>query len=144
MKREIHTYVQECVVCQRSKAEHCHYPGLLDPLPIPDMAWTHITMDFIEGMPNSRGKDVIFVVVDSFTKYAHFVPLSHPYSVQSIAQAFIDNTFKLHGFPVAIVSDRDIIFTSKLWQELFKAVRVQLRFSTTYHPQSDGQTERVN
>nr|ADB85398.1 putative retrotransposon protein [Phyllostachys edulis] len=144
MKKEIHTMVRECAVCQRSKAEHCHYPGLLEPLPIPDMAWTHISMDFIEGLPSSKGKEVIFVVVDRFTKYAHSVPLSHPYSVQLVAQAFIDNIFKLHGFPIAIVSDRDRIFTSKLWQELFKSMKVQLRFSTAYHPQTDGQTERVN
>lgn len=144
MIKEIHTFVQECAVCQHSKSEHCHYPGLLEPLPIPDMAWTHITMDFIEGMPKSNGRDVIVVVIDRFTKYAHFIPLSHPYSVHSVAQAFIDNIFKLHGFQLAIMSDRDRIFTSRLWQELFKVVRVQLRFSVAYHPQSDGQTERVN
>jgi hypothetical protein len=84
MKKDVETWVAQCPVCQRSKHEHCHYPGLLDPLPVPDMAWTHISMDFVEGLPKSHGKDVIMVVVDRFTKYAHFIPLSHPYTVDSV------------------------------------------------------------
>jgi transposase InsO family protein len=144
MKKDVETWVTECPVCQRSKHEHCQYPGILDPLPVPDMAWTHISMDFVEGLPKSQGKDVIMVVVDRFTKYAHFVPLSHPYTVDSVAQAFIDNIVKLHGPPLCIVSDRDRIFTSSMWQSIFKSLKVQLRFSSSYHPQSDGQTERVN
>lgn len=144
IKKSVESYVQECAVCQRSKAKHCHYPGLLEPLPVPDMAWTHISMDFIEGLPKSNGKDVILVVVDRFTKYSHFISLSHPYSVQTVVQAFTDNVFKLHGFPIAIILDRDWIFTSKLWQEIFRSLRVKLRFSTAYRPQTDGQTERVN
>jgi hypothetical protein len=101
-------------------------------------------MDFIEGLPKSNGKEVILVVVDRLTKFAHFVPLSHPYTVQTVAQAFIDNVMKLHGPPIAIVSERDRIFTSNMWKDIFKALDVQLRYSLAYHPQSDGQTERVN
>jgi transposase InsO family protein len=101
-------------------------------------------MDFVEGLPKSQGKDVIMVIVDRFTKYAHFVPLSHPYSVETVAQAFIDHVVKLHGPPLCIVSDRDRIFTSAMWKSIFKSLKVQLRFSSSYHPQSDGQTERVN
>jgi hypothetical protein len=108
------------------------------------MAWTHISLDFIEALPKSNGKEVILVVVDRLTKFAHFIPMSHPYTVQSVAKAFIDNILKLHGPPIAIVSDRDRIFTSNLWKEIFKALNVQLRYSSAYHPQSDGQTERVN
>jgi transposase InsO family protein len=103
-----------------------------------------ISMDFVEGFPKSHGKDVILVVVDRLTKYAHFLPMSHPYSVHTIAQLFIDNIFKLHGMPTAIVTDRDCIFTSKLWHEVFAALKVDLRFSTAYHPETDGRTERVN
>ena len=83
-------------------------------------------------------------MVDKFTKYSHFIPLSHPYSVQSVAQALWDHVLKLHGPPMVIISDRDRIFTSTMWKEIFKALKVELRFSSAYHPQSDGETERVN
>lgn len=144
MKHGTQKYISECPICQRAKSEHCPYPGLLEPLEIPDMAWQHITMDFIEGLPKSSGKDVILVVVDRLTKLAHFIPLSHPYIVNTVAQAFIDNIFKLHGPPISIVTDRDGIFTSNVWQKVFKSLNVKLKFITAYHPQTDGQSERVN
>jgi hypothetical protein len=101
-------------------------------------------MDFIEGLPKSNGKEIIMVVVDRLMKYAHFIPLAHPYTVQTVAQASINNIIKLHGPPLAIVSDRDRIFTSAMWKGIFGALQVKLRYSSAYHPQSDGQTERVN
>jgi hypothetical protein len=101
-------------------------------------------MDFIEGLPKSKGKDVILVIVDRLTKYSHFLPLSHPYTVQKVASVFMDNIFKLHGPPTIITTDRDTIFTSKLWQEIFTALKISLHFTTAHHPESDGQTERVN
>jgi hypothetical protein len=101
-------------------------------------------MDFIEGLPTSNGKNVILVVVDSFTKYAHFISLSHPYTIRQVAQPCVDHVYKLHGLPSFIVSDRDRIFTSALWQELLKATNIKLNISTSYHPQTDGQTEKVN
>lgn len=144
MKSAVKHFIQECPVCQINKPEHCRYPGLLQPLPTPLFAWTHISMDFVEGLPLSNGKDLILVVVDKFTKYSHFIPLKHPITVKSVATAFIDNIFKLHGLPCVIVTDRDKIFTSHLWQDLFKRLGVKLHLSTSYHPQTDGQTERVN
>ncbi|PKI77737.1 hypothetical protein CRG98_001861 [Punica granatum] len=101
-------------------------------------------MDFIEGLPKSQGKDVIFVVVDKCFKYAHFLALSHPYTAVSVAQAFMDGVFKLHGMPEMIVSDRDPVFLSGFWQEMFKLQGVGLATSSAYHPQSDGQSEIVN
>jgi hypothetical protein len=100
------------------------------------MAWQHISMDFVEGLPKSEGKEVIMVVVDKFTKYDHFIPLSHPYTVDSVAQAFIDNIIKLHGPPLLIISDRDRIFASALWKGIFRGLGVQLRYSssTTLRP----------
>jgi CBS domain-containing protein len=93
---------------------------------VPTLAWTFISMDFVEGLPKSGQNIVILVVVDQLTKYAHFLALAHPYTVHSVAQLFIDNVFKLHGILVAIVTDRDMIFTSKLWQEMFKSLKVTL------------------
>ena len=101
-------------------------------------------MDFIEGLPKSNGYSVIMVVVDRLTKFAHFVAVKHPYTASTIAQLFMDNIVKLHGLPNSIVSDRDTIFVSAFWKELFKLYRVNLQLSTAYHPQSDGQIERVN
>jgi hypothetical protein len=101
-------------------------------------------MDFIEGLPKSQGKEVILVIVDRLTKSAHFITLAHPYTAQSVAQAFVDNVIKLHGPPISIVTDRDRIFTSDLWQQVFKSLDIKLKLSTAYHPQTDGQSERVN
>ena len=84
------------------------------------------------------------VVVDRFTKFAHFISLTHPYSAQEVARVFLDQVMKLHIIPNSIVSDRDKIFTSLLWQELMRSLGVKLKMSTTYHPQMDGQTKRVN
>lgn len=93
-------------------------------------------MDFIEALPKSAGKEVILVVVDRLKKYAHFIALSHPYSVESVVQVFIDNIFRLHGFPKEIVSDRDRMFTSNIYQQLFTALKIKLKFSTAHHPQT--------
>jgi len=144
MHKNVKDYVKACPTCQKNKSENIPYPGLLQQLPVPDMAWTHISMDFIEGLPKSNQKNVILVIVDRFTKYAHFLTLSHPYSVQDVITLFTDNVLKLRGPPSVIVSDRDRIFTSQLWQAVFKSMQVDLHFSSSYHPQTDGQTERVN
>jgi hypothetical protein len=89
------------------QTEKVHYLGLLSPLPIPNQNWTDISLDFIEGLPKSKGKDVILVVVDRLTKYAHFIPLSHPYTVNNVADMFMENIIKLHGPPASIISDTE-------------------------------------
>jgi hypothetical protein len=101
-------------------------------------------MDFIEVLPKYEGKDTILVVVDKLTKYAHFIAIIHPFTTRTVVQLFIDNVFRLHGLPLVIINDRDRIFTSQLWQDLFKSIKVKLKFSSAYHPQTDGQSERVN
>jgi len=101
-------------------------------------------MDFIDGLPKSEGKEVIFVVVDRFSKNAHLMALTHPYSAITVGKVFMENVYKLHGMPTTIMSDRDSIFLSQFWKELFKKQGVNLQYSTAYHPQSDGQTEVVN
>jgi hypothetical protein len=144
MKEDIMKFIKGCSVCQQAKVEHVSLPGKLQPLPIPTQAWQIITMDFIEGLPKSQRYDVILVVVDKFTKYAHFVPLSHPFTASKVAEVYVDHIYKLHGLPTAIISDRDKIFTSQFWKELFRMTDTQLLMSSSYHPQTDGQTERVN
>jgi transposase InsO family protein len=101
-------------------------------------------MHFISGLPVSHKYNCIMVVVDKFSKYAHFLPLAHPFTALTIAKLYLNEVFKLHGLPSSIISDRDPIFTSKLWQELFKLAGTQLCMSSAYHSQSDGQTKRVN
>jgi transposase InsO family protein len=91
-----------------------------------------------------RQHDSIMVVVDRLTKVAHFIPVKSTYSASEVAQVFIREIVRLHGVPKKIVSDRDAKFTSKFWKELFAGLGTELAFSTTYHPQTDGQTERVN
>ncbi|GKD87134.1 ty3-gypsy retrotransposon protein, partial [Tanacetum coccineum] len=100
-------WVRECVVFQKQKLDLSAYPGLIQPLPIPDTIWSEISVDFIEGLSKSQGKSVIFIVVDRLSKYAHFIPLQHPFNAQQVAQLFLDNVYKLHGLPSNIVSDRD-------------------------------------
>ena len=144
LKREVREFVRTCSVCQQFKYDVSASPGLLQPLPIPQTIWTEISMDFLEGLPLVKGKSVILVVVDRLSKYAHFVALSHPYSAASIAQVFMDTIYKLHGMPTSIVSDRDKIFVSTFWKELFKLMGTQIKLSTSYHSQTDRQTEVVN
>lgn len=144
MKGQIKQFVQSCMVCQQAKPERVKYPGLLEPLPTPDGAWSTVTMDFIEGLPTSGHANCIMVVVDKFTRYAHFIPLHHPFNAATVAIAYLDNVFKLHSLPKVMISDRDPIFTSRFWQELFNRVGNELRMSSAYHPETDGQSERVN
>lgn len=143
MKQDLIEMIRACTICQKAKPEHVPYPGLLQPLPIPQQAWSHISMDFIEKQPVLETHDTIMVVVDRLTKFARFIPLAHPFSAISVAKIFLDNIYKLHGLPESIVSDRDRVFTSVFWQQLFQLLGVTLNLSTAYHPQSDGQTERV-
>lgn len=137
MKETIRAYVQTCQTCQQAKSERVR-------LPIPDQAWSMITMDFVEGLPQSNRFNAILVVVDKFTKYGHFLPLAHPFTTLQVAQLYMDHIYRLHGLPQVIISDRDKIFTSAVWQNLFKLSDTQLHMSSSYHPQTDGQTERLN
>eukprot|EP00253_Pinus_taeda_P012316 PITA_12316 len=145
MKKEVIDYLARCIECQQVKVEHQHPAGLLQPLPIPEWKWEVITMDFIIGLPKSKkGNDSIMVVVDKLRKSAHFIPVQSTYRAAQVANIFMQNIFRLHGLPKTIISDRDVKFTSAFWRTLFEGLGTQLNFSTTYHPQTDGQTERVN
>jgi hypothetical protein len=144
LKTDVQRFVAECLDCQQNKVETIKAPGLLQPLSIPSQHWEEVSMDFITGLPKSKGKSVIMVIVDRLTKYAHFCALSHPFKASTVATAFMEIVQKLHGSPKIIVRDRDPIFTRHFWTELFSFLGTQLDHISSYHPQSNGQTEIVN
>jgi hypothetical protein len=144
MKQVVQDMVRQCTVCQRYKSQHLHPAGLLQPLPVLQGVWTDIALDFVEALPRVRGKSVILTVVDRFSKYCHFIPLAHPYSAGSVAQAFFADIVRLHGVPQSIVSDRDPVFTSTFWAELMRLMGTKLQLTSAFHPQSDGQSESAN
>jgi hypothetical protein len=144
MKQQLRKFIKHCDTCQRHKVDSTKPAGLLQPLPIPEHVWSDISMDFIDGLPNSYGKTTIFVVVDRLSKYGHFTLIKHPYTASQVAQIFFEAIFRLHGIPTSIVCDRDPVFTGLFWRELFRLNGTKFKFSSAYHPQTDGQTEVVN
>ena len=146
MKREIAAFVSRCMTCQLVKAEHQRPPGLLQPLEIPEWKWEHITMDFISGLPRTRkGNNSIWVIVDRLTKSAHFIPMKtgEKMHMLPLAELFVNEIVSRHGQPVSITSDRDSRFVSRFWKTLHESMGTKLQFSTAYHPQTDGQSERT-
>jgi len=144
MRDEVESYVRTCLVCQQDKIEQQTPAGLLEPLPIPERPWESVSMDFITSLPKSEGFGSIIVVVDRFSKYATFIPAPADCTAEETARLFLRHVVKLWGIPSNIVSDRDPRFTGRFWTELFKLLGSDLNFSTSFHPQSDGQTERMN
>ncbi|GJY39717.1 putative nucleotidyltransferase, ribonuclease H [Tanacetum coccineum] len=144
MKRDVATFVSKCLVCQQVKIEHQRASGLLQPLEIPVWKWDEISMDFVTGLPRTQRKhDAIWVVVDRLTKTAHFLPIRKDFSISRLAEMFQQEIVRLHGTPSAIVSDRDPRFTSRFWKGLQNAWGTRLKFSTAFHPETDGQSERT-
>ncbi|EOY08653.1 DNA/RNA polymerases superfamily protein [Theobroma cacao] len=144
MKRDIAEFVAKCLTCQQIKAEHQKLSGTLQPLPIPEWKWEHVTMDFVLGLLRTQsGKDAIWVIVDRLTKSAHFLAIHNTYSIEKLVKLYIDEIVRLYGVPISIVSDRDPRFTSRFWSKFQEALGTKLRFSTAFHPQTDGQSERT-
>ncbi|XP_061485300.1 uncharacterized protein LOC133385725, partial [Rhineura floridana] len=144
VQADIKDYVAACDTCQRAKSHPGKPPGLLLPLPTPPGPWHSVSLDFITDLPASRGMTTILVVVDLFTKMAHFLPCAGLPSAPETAQLFLTQVFRLHSLPDHLISDRGAQFTAWFWQALFRALNVQIHLSSAHHPQSDGQTERTN
>ena len=140
MRYDVETFVRNCHTCQRSKTSR-HAPfGTLRPLPIPQQPWQDISIDFVTGLPGWNGHDAIWVVVDRLTKQRHLVPCRMTVDARDLA---LQNVFWLHGLPLIITSDRGPQFASAFWHRLCARLGVEPRLSTAFHPQTDGQTERM-
>jgi hypothetical protein len=150
MRKQVETVVSECDLCNKSKASrHAPY-GLLQPLPVPQKAWKSIAFDFIVKLPLSKEPmtgvtyDSIWVVTERVTKYGYFVPYKESSDARELAYAFLKTVVSQHGLPDEIISDRDKLFTSKFWKSLMAQLGANHKLSTAFHPQTDGQTERLN
>ena len=143
MDQWVRNYVRTCDACQRNKTARHEKYGPLKPLEIPYRPWEHISVDFITELPSVSRYEQIWVIVDRFSKMAHFVPLKSR-TAPTLAKAFVREIWRLHGLPLGVVSDTEMVFTSKSWMEVMRLLDVSQDMSTAYHPQTDGQTERVN
>ncbi|CAI7887829.1 unnamed protein product [Closterium sp. NIES-53] len=145
MENDVQKFVTSCDTCQRMKSSKQKKEGLLQPLPVPEQPWQVVSLDFITGLPpTNAGHDAILVVIDKFSKMGNFIPTHTTARTEETAQLFLKHIISQHGIPTTLISDRDPKFTSKFWKELMSLMGTRLAMSSAYHPQSDGQTERLN
>ncbi|MCO5611908.1 hypothetical protein L7F22_066167 [Adiantum nelumboides] len=145
LRRDVNAFVRSCLVCQKVKFDRQKAPGLLQPLPIPDKPWESIAMDFIFYLPRTpTGNDGIWTIICRFSKQAHYVLVRKKIKSEHMVKLFMHNVFKYHGMPQSIVSDRDPRMTSLFWKALFENMGTTLKFSSSFHPQTDGQSEVAN
>lgn len=145
MQRSIVQYVRSCESCQRNKPSQARPAGLLQPLPVPDAPWTDLSMDLITSLPKSKaGNDAIVVFVCRFTKQIHAIATHTTSTASDLARILLREVVRHHGLPKSIVSDRDPRFIAHFWKDLWALLQTKLNMSTSYHPQTDGQTERAN
>ncbi|QRV79959.1 Retrotransposable element Tf2 protein [Ceratobasidium sp. AG-Ba] len=142
MKQQVNRFVETCEICQRSKGHKQYAPQ--KPLPIPQKPWEDIAYDFIVKLPESQGMDSILVVIDRFSRQAHFIPCLESTNAEGVANLFIKEVWKLHGLPKTTVSDRGPTFNSQFLKALYAKLGINPRFSTAFHPETEGITERTN
>lgn len=142
--KDVKEYVAACPVCARNKSSSLRPAGLLRPLTIPHRPWSHIALDFVTGLPVSSGKTTILTVVDRFSKAAHFIALNKLPTATETAKIMTEQVFRLHGIPCEIVSDRGPQFISRVWRSFCTALGAKPCLSSGFHPQTNGQAERLN
>ena len=144
LRKDTERFVRNCHTCRRAKTSR-HSPfGILRPLPVPGRAWQHISMDFVVGLPEADGYNAIWVVVDRLTKQRHYIPCRETVDAKKLAELFVQHVWRLHGLPDTIISDRGGQFAGDFWTYLCGYIGVDRKLSTAFHPQTDGQTERIN
>nr|XP_054599305.1 uncharacterized protein LOC129163965 [Nothobranchius furzeri] len=144
MYKDVREYINACSICARNKSSNQPPAGLLNPLPVPTRPWSHIALDFVTGLPPSNGFSVILTIVDRFSKSCHLVPLKALPSSAETAQLLIKHVFRLHGIPSEILSDRGPQFLSRVWKEFADHLGARVALSSGFHPQTNGQCERMN
>ena len=144
MAKTIKRYCKKCITCERIKDRTVPRYGMNSPLPVPSQPWEYISMDFITNLPEINGNDAIITFVDLFTKQAHFIPCNIKITAQQLARIYIKEIYRLHGLSRVIICDRDPRFTSVFWKNMFSQLQTKLNISSSYHPQTDGQTERTH
>ena len=148
MVSDVRAFCETCQTCKISKLSNQKPYGLLNPLAVPSYPWESIGMDFVGPLPESGNRDGLFdsitVVICLLTSMVHLIPSRTNYNTSQLAELMFENIYKLHGLPKNIISDRDVLFTSTFWGQLHRLIGIKLRMSSSYHPQSDGSTERAN
>jgi len=150
MVHDVHAFCETCMTCQTSKPPNQKLYGLLNPLPVPAYPWEAIGIDFVGPLLLSNDRDgeydLITVIIDLLTTMVHLVPSHTTYMAKQVAELIFNNVYKLHRLPKAIISDRDMLFTSGFWMHLHtgRLIGIKQKMSSTYHPETDGSTERAN
>jgi len=144
MGKDVQEFCRTCESCQRAKGSTQKPSGKLHHLPIPTKPWESIGMDFVRPFPESKGYNYLWVIICRMTSMVHLVPVHTKITATELSWKYLREIVRLHGLPASIVSDRDSKFTSKWWRSLHKIMGAKLLMSTSFHPQTDGQTERAN
>ena len=147
MKREVDRYIQNCHVCRKAKAPQDQYNKMLKPLPVPKRPWTNITLDFVTGLPECELKNAILMVVNCLAKEQVYIPCSDKNegtNAEATAKMLLHNVWRRHGLPSSVVSNRGPQFVSAVWKALCKILRINVKLSTAFHPETNGQSEIAN